>query len=873
MAQKLKTLLRDLSDAKHPEGAALELELRFFIDNRKKQMVHTRMFDKEKTIDIAKKLIGKYSAVSSRTEQSINFIRGNRQTQMTFTNGVQHPERLHYAKDQIIKPIALTHDTLPGYRMSIVYEVPTTPVDIGSAELARVRLRHSADVSDNWRLDITLIKTVTNFSVPAELKSVKTAMLFEMKDFVRDAPWDYAEMIEIELEHRGGEIKLEHLKFADELFTGTGAGDSGGEKEGESGSGSNIVYQDAIYDLARYIKPRIANKFRKEFGMKQLSNQVIELNKNMYLKELYGRLQDYYVTDKVDGKRAIVHLGPKSYAVSDSVAMMSGINLPAVTIIDTEQYSASTSGSASGETSYYIFDVIVFEGKSLMSEPFEERLKYFDRAVALAPMLRLKPFKRLTNKYADELREFKANKKPYEVDGVILTPATGLYDTMQVYKYKPVDKLTVDFLIKKCPARLLGIKPYVSSKNLYILFCGVSRAVYFKLRLKLLKYYEDIFKDIDARNLPHYFPYQFQPSDNAYAYLFHSDRTDLDGEVGEFLYKNGAWHMDRIREDRRIEVQRGNYFGNNYKIAELTWMAYADPLVIEDEGKTSGDGTVYFQEHDSTRHKASRNYNSCVKSDIFKNMGSPDWVMDLASGKGQDLFRYAQAGVKNLVCLEIDTTALMELITRKHEFASRRDNHGQGNMSVHVHAMDLTAPTDTNLAALKDLQIPGSGLASMDTIVCNFAFHYFLKNKETLAHVAAFINKCLKPGGRFIFTAFDGKAVVRLLNEHKGEWTVRADSGGDSGGALYSIKRQYSVSYIEAIGQKIDVLLPFSGDTYYTEYLVNIDTVKAAFEKHKFVLEIDQSFSKYADICSSVPMTDADRTYTGLYHHYCLFKR
>ena len=154
--------------------------------------------------------------------------------------------------------------------------------------------------------------------------------------------------------------------------------------------------------------------------------------------------------------------------------------------------------------------------------------------------------------------------------------------------------------------------------------------------MELIENYQDIFPDIDIKNLPQYFPIQFEPSSKKYAYLFYSNDDNLDGEVGEFIYKNNEWKLKKIRDDRKIELKRGNYYGNNYKIAESIWMAYSVPLIIED----IKDEDIYFQEHDNELQKASRSYNSFVKSELFNKFRGSKWVMDLASGKGQDFFRY-----------------------------------------------------------------------------------------------------------------------------------------------------------------------------------------------------------------------------------------
>ena len=110
----------------------------------------------------------------------------------------------------------------------------------------------------------------------------------------------------------------------------------------------NDQYQSILYEIAKYLKPNISHKFRDEYGMKQLSNQVIELNKVTFLADLYPNITNYYITDKIDGKRTILYLtNVNSYAVSDKLESLD-IKVNDICILDTEKY----------ENEYYIFDEI-----------------------------------------------------------------------------------------------------------------------------------------------------------------------------------------------------------------------------------------------------------------------------------------------------------------------------------------------------------------------------------------------------------------------------------------------------------------------------------------------------------------------------------
>ena len=49
-------------------------------------------------------------------------------------------------------------------------------------------------------------------------------------------------------------------------------------------------------------------RFKTEYGLKQLGNAVKELDKIRFLNEVQKNITNYYITDKLDGKRAILYL-------------------------------------------------------------------------------------------------------------------------------------------------------------------------------------------------------------------------------------------------------------------------------------------------------------------------------------------------------------------------------------------------------------------------------------------------------------------------------------------------------------------------------------------------------------------------------------
>jgi hypothetical protein len=147
-----------------------------------------------------------------------------------------------------------------------------------------------------------------------------------------------------------------------------------------------------------------------------------------------------------------------------------------------------------------------------------------------------------------------------------------------------------------------------------------------------------------------------------------------------------------------------------------------------------------------------------------------------------------------------------------------------------------------------------------------------IKTYGSVVNITRFINYYLKPGGRFVFTAFDGSDIVNLLKEHDGKYNVHVKD--ESGKLKYSILKNYTGHVLLPTDQTIKVLLPFSNGTYYEESLVNINYLESEFNKLGITLEINKSFSEYIDSYKQKNNLDNDdKLYVGLYHYYCFYKQ
>lgn len=894
----LKDLLDTIPKIIVPKDTYLELECRFSIDGRKSDRIKTRQLSPSETTRLAKNIINDHLSKQTQCEieQSINFIKSDKTIkQLIFINGKQDKNRQkHYKKNKITNSLIIVAN--PTYKIALSLEESVTPFDIITCHIARIKLRFSI-ILEPWRLDITLIKQVPDFVNPSIIKEYKSKTLYEINinNFIDKAPWDFIDYIEFEAEYIN---KLDKITVADfinisnimesymnTLYTGDLPLSCGLTQDDplnfmidHSQISEQIIkkklmedYHKHLYQIALYINPKTANKFKHNYSIKQLSNQVIELDKFIFLSNVYPKITEYYITDKVDGQRALIHINENgAWALTDELIHLGDSHEITTTFVfDTEKYETEE------HIIYYIFDVIVWKNQSLIDQPFSERKTYFSDAIKIAnsiPYLTLKtkPFFRLTKTFQTEILTFKNNKKSYETDGLIFTPVDGQYCTMKVYKYKPIDKLSIDFLIKECPKQLKGLSPFISKKkHLYLLFNGISYNVFNKLVMDKVKYHNILFSGYAHAR---YFPIPFNPSDRYFAYLYESNKDGLDGQIGEFIIKNTKnlpyeyeWQLLRIRTDRQIDLQNGVYFGNNYQIAEKNWFNYQNPLIIE---KLTEQDLGYFQVHDSELQRATRNYNSFVKATIFETFYGTEYVMDLASGKGQDLFRYAKYNMKHVLFIEKDKTALMELLNRKHIFATQPKNSNA--MQILIQALDLNNPYTENIQQINKscIPIPNSGYS---LIMCNFAFHYFLANTQELTNIVKFISHYLCPGGRFIFTGFDGQAVFDLLKKNNGYWVSQIPN-------KFGIKKKYKGSILHPTGQQIEVLLPFSNNQYYDEYLINISHIAKIFKQVGMILETKQCFSEYLDrykkenLVGYNQLDSDDLTYIKLYHYYGFYK-
>lgn len=485
--------------------------------------------------------------------------------------------------------------------------------------------------------------------------------------------------------------------------------------------------------------------------------------------------------------------------------------------------------------------------------------------------------------------------REYEIDGLIMVEPGNSYKQTNIYKHKSLKDNTIDFLSMRCPA---GMNlPQRPNTEIYFLFNGITYDLFKKLGIQFCPGYHQIFENTthsvpskerisrhELESLPNLFPVQFCPSDSPLAYIYyHPVGKDLTDSVHASLHPVGGrmstgapdatrqdlgtlhekiielrckgpcnaaggidqyvdWELVKIRGDRLIELANKRYFGNYFEVAEMTWINYIDPFPIEQiwNGPVGG----YFSEEKSGIYFAQTAFTSYVKSKRIEYYTKYKLVIDLAGGKGQDLGRYFTNKIQEVIIIDRDKTALAELERRKYDIIKGLTRRHGKQESIETVLRAMWADLNTNfkdIIARLHRNFPETR-EKANAVVSNLAIHYCMNNMEELHNYSALVQ--LLTNNIFSVICMFGDRVNTLFNENKTDVNEEWSSYQD-GRKKYSLRKLYKGNELTKIGQKIGVMLPFSGGEHYEENLVNIDTLSSEFQTRGFKIKAVISFDKY----------------------------
>ncbi|AMN83561.1 hypothetical protein D5b_00131 [Faustovirus] len=765
-----------------------------------------------------------------------------------------------------------------------VVEKPTMETTAG----VRFKIRLSVeDVVKDWRIDLTAVKTAELGKIAQHTASIVQRTFPDnlLKLTGAEVAKLAADSYELELEYTGKSPATNEkvnvaAKYAVELLSSVR----------NANSTAAASFGESVSDLCRVAKiihtHEYANVVCRTPSFKMLLPQVVSLTKSSYYGGLYPP-ENLWLAGKTDGVRALVVCedGVAKVITAESVDITHGV-CSATTILDCELNVDAKI--------LYVFDVIISNNTQVYTQPFSTRITTDISDIKIdGYKIEMKPFVKVVK--ADEATFKSAYKAPHN-EGLIMIEDGAAYAATKTYKWKPLSHNTIDFLIKACPKQLINVDPYKprAGYKLWLLFTTISLDQQRELGIEFIPAWKILFTDINMFGSR--VPIQFQPAINPLAYVCYlpEDVNVNDGDIVEMRAVDGydtipKWELVRSRNDRKNEP---GFYGNNYKIASDIYLNYIDVFHFEDLYKYNPG---YFEKNKSDIYVAPNKYRRYLIKSLFgRYLRDAKWVIDAAAGRGADLHLYKAECVEHLLAIDIDPTAISELVRRRNEITGYNKSH-RGGRNMHSHRGQSHCAKSTSLHALvadlrenPDVLIPKIIQSRphercYDAIVINFAIHYLCDTDEHIRDFLITVSRLLAPNGVFIFTTMDGESIVKLLADHKvrpGEaWTIHTGdvNSPDSTVPKYSIRRLYDSDKLTKTGQQIEVLLPMSGEMK-AEPLCNIKNIISMARKMGLDLVESANFSvlyeayarDYPDIYAR--MTPDDKLYNDL-HTYAVFKR
>lgn len=807
-----------------------------------------------------------------KQEKSLNIISGKKRKEIYYAlDGKKLNEK--FIEKNKLNYFKLTNSRNFNSFVSLSTEKSVNEFNIGNNATLRFKNRISFPIGD-WRLDITHVKTVNSLVNIINIKNnfikndifadnvINTDLLFGNSN------------LELEFEYIGNEFSEKDLGKIDNvieiinniLF---------------KNENNLIEYNKIIYDIAEKIDLNKSNKYTVK-TLKQISNQAYTLDFATYKTIIYENMNDYFITDKADGERCFIQISDEVKIITSDILkipLKSSVNaVNEKYIFDCEIVNKNI----------YIFDILYCSTENKVSHlSTSERLRILENKKSNINKIELsenynikfKKHYKMGSDYKNTINKL-MNTKEYEIDGLIFTEDKP-YSLMKTYKWKMPETQTIDFLVLKPLDKMLNIAPYKVKEehDLLLLFTTISLNDFQRLNLSHIDNYNKITEHIISNSgRKTVFPFAFRPLINVESYIYYHPKNsktsmaDIIDNICEFGCFKGKWSLKRIRKDRKQQIDLGLGYGNYYTVAEDIYKFFLDPFPVEkllEPSKFEAKG--YFTYDKTNKYKSMIKFNSFVKANLIHFLEKSDLVIDLACGKGQDLFTMHGVGIKNMIMVDIDLNALMEIDKRKNSINDRRFYtylyEPPKKYTIKTLNLDVIKNPQTTIDKILAL----SNQVRANGIILNFAIHYMIKTKQNMSDIVHIINSLLLEKGAFIFTCFDGKKIIDLLENTEEGKTLDIYEEDE---VKYSIKKLYDKP---DIGSKIAVKHHFS-ESYYEEYIILLDTLISEFIKSGFTVIKKGSFGSYLNNFESFnknvydKMTNNDKLYSSLYSFVMLSK-
>ena len=503
----------------------------------------------------------------------------------------------------------------------------------------------------------------------------------------------------------------------------------------------------------------------------------------------------------------------------------------------------------------------------------------------------------------------------YKTDGLIFTPRASAVAPqsdrsgntwVRVYKWKPAEQNSIDFLIRLKPTKLINPLNEQECQQGELYVSRNARDMYVYPREMMNGEYvpRDLPADFELSDVAR-IPSLFQPSvprdPDAYQILvpvnekgvpIDSEKQKVeDNTIIECAFDTNTrqWTVMRTRYDKTYEykVLRRPQYGNDVSVANSIWASMHIPVTTEmlkQHYSTPIDDTMeddmYYRDDVKRESRILSNvysFHNRIKESLYSRyVQKGDTLLELAVGKGGDLQKWIKAQPSRIVGMDISLSNLASPIdsASKRYLQEKKEKRVppvlliQGDFTSHP----LFEQSDKYMPILLGAQSGRTdylkqfeGLNSFDVISCQFAMHYACESEESFRNFA----KNIRDAGKkyFFGTCSDGKAIYSLLI---GKKTHLFTSEGNVAGE-YTKEYLDKDSWTEEFGMPVKVYLE-SFVKPEIEYLVPFGKVTEIMEEMGFEVEDTKLFSEIYESQTRTTLGDMEREFSFL-NRLFVFKR
>jgi hypothetical protein len=171
------------------------------------------------------------------------------------------------------------------------------------------------------------------------------------------------------------------------------------------------------------------------------------------------------------------------------------------------------------------------------------------------------------------------------------------------------------------------------------------------------------------------------------------------------------------------------------------------------EDKSYWRETDFFLQNRNKTSWISRKFHNHVKWLIIqKYVKKGDFVLELAAGRGVDVYKHKKAGARFVFYVDKDRKAMTFFQQRYHQSLFSKDFE-----------MFFALKNMTNLTSCLQLGCKRKHL--FDIVSCQMALHYFFETKQTFYSLFSLVDSALKQRGFFVVSTMDAEMVQKYFKD------------------------------------------------------------------------------------------------------------